>query len=249
VDFAGGRLRTSVNVPFENLPLRDMLADRLGLPVVVDNDATVAALAEASEGSEIAVQNLVMFTVGTGVGGGLVLGGRVYRGATGAAGELGHTLIGMALERGAPAPAGFPQPGSLESFAAGTRLDSLAVAAARSHPESTLGARAATGEEITGRDVVECAHQGDPPALEALRVLGECLGVGIANAINLLDPDVVAIGGGVSVAGDLLLEPARRTALGYVLPGVGTETEIRLARSGPDAGVLGAALLAAAEGA
>ncbi len=83
--------------------------------------------------------------------------------------------------------------------------------------------------------------------MEALRTLGSCLGIGIANAINLLDPDVVAIGGGVSLAGELLLEPARRTALGYVLPGVGTRTEIRLARRGPEAGVLGAALLAAGE--
>ena len=248
VDFASGCLRTSVNVPFEDLPLRDLLHERVGLPVFVDNDATVAALAEASEGARIVVQNLVMFTVGTGVGGGLVLGGRVYRGATGAAGEVGHTLIGLGLEDGAPAPTGFPQPGSLEAFAAGTRLDQLAIAAAERHPDSALAARAAAGEKISGRDAVECARAGDPPALEAITELGECLGIGIANAINLLDPDVVAIGGGVSIAGELLLEPARRSALGYVLPGVGTGTEIRLARRGPEAGVLGAALLAVTEG-
>jgi glucokinase len=248
VDFANGRLRTSVNVPFADLPLRDMLTERLGLPVFVDNDATVAALAEASEGERIAIDNLVMFTVGTGVGGGLVLGGRIFRGSTGAAAEVGHTLIGLDFSRGTPAPSGFPQPGSLESLAAGTRLDELAREAAESHPDSALAARLEAGDGIDGRDAVECALAGDAAAIDAIRVLGECLGVGIANAINLLDPDVVAIGGGVSTAGDLLLEPARRTALGFVLPGVGTATEIRLARRGPEAGVLGAALLAATEG-
>jgi glucokinase len=249
VDFENGCLRTSVNVPFADLPIRDMLSERLGIPVFVDNDATVAALAEASEGERIVISNLVMFTVGTGVGGGLVLGGRIFRGATGAAAEMGHTLIGLDLSTGAPAPRGFPQPGSLESLASGTRLDELARLAAERVPGSALAARQAAGEVISGRDAVETALAGDAAAIEALRVLGESLGVGIANAINLLDPDVVAIGGGVSSAGDLLLEPARRTALEYVLPGVGTRTQIRLARRGPEAGVLGAALLAATEGA
>jgi glucokinase len=248
VDFENGCLRTSVNVPFADLPIRDLLSERLGLPVFVDNDATVAALAEASEGERIVISNLVMFTVGTGVGGGLVLGGRIYRGATGAAAEMGHTLIGLDLRAGAPPPTGFPQPGSLESLASGTRLDELAKLAAERVPSSALAAREAAGEVISGRDAVETAVAGDPAAVEALRVLGECLGVGIANAINLLDPEVVAIGGGVSSAGELLLGPARRTALEYVLPGVGTKTQIRLARRGPEAGVLGAALLAATEG-
>jgi glucokinase len=248
VDFENGCLRTSVNVPFADLPIRDLLSERLGLPVFVDNDATVAALAEASEGERIVISNLVMFTVGTGVGGGLVLGGRIYRGATGAAAEMGHTLIGLDLRAGSPPATGFPQPGSLESLASGTRLDELAKLAAERVPSSALAAREAAGEVISGRDAVETAVAGDPAAVEALRVLGECLGVGIANAINLLDPEVVAIGGGVSSAGELLLGPARRTALEYVLPGVGTKTQIRLARRGPEAGVLGAALLAATEG-
>ena len=106
---------------------------------------------------------------------------------------------------------------------------------------------AAGGEQVAGPDAVSAAFDGDPVAIGVIRVLGERLGIGIANAINTLDPDVVAIGGGASAAGELLLEPARETALAYVLPGVGTQTEIRLARRGPEAGVLGAALLAATE--
>ncbi len=249
VDFETGSVRTSVNVPFEDLPLRKILHERLGLPVFVDNDATVAALAEAWDGERIGVGSLVMFTIGTGVGGGLVLGGRIYRGATGAASEIGHMLIGVDLSAGAPQPAGFPQPGSLESLAAGSELDRLARAAAESAPDSALGRIAAGGAEVSGPDAVEAARAGDPKASEAVRILGERLGIGVASAINLLDPEVVAIGGGASAAGDLLLEPARETARAFILPGVGTATEIRLARSGPAAGVLGAALLAVTEGA
>jgi len=126
-------------------------------------------------------------------------------------------------------------------------LDRIAAAAAAEHPDSHLGRRFADDGEVNGRDVVDGATEGDEVALGALRILGERLGIGIANAINTLDPDVVAIGGGVSRAGDLLLEPARRAALGYVLPGVGTETEIRLSVHGPSAGVLGASLLAKQE--
>ena len=247
IDWATGRARTSVNVPLEDVPLRDELSERLNLPVFVDNDATLAALAEAHDGDRLVVRNLVMFTVGTGVGGGLVLEGRPYRGATGAAGELGHTLIGLDVERDVPEPTGFPQPGSLESAGAGSVLDRIAAASATEHPDSHLGRIATAGQPVSGRDAVAGAQAGDPVAVGALRLLGERLGIGVANAINTFDPDVVAIGGGVSTAGDLLLEPVRRVALGYVLPGVGTATEIRLSVHGPEAGVLGASLLAKQE--
>jgi glucokinase len=207
VEFATGRVRSSVNIPLQDVPLRTVLSDRLGLPVFVDNDATVAALAEAhDEQGHLDVRSLVMLTVGTGVGGGIVIDGRPYRGATGAAGELGHTLV--ALSELIPAATSFPQPGSLESLAAGHVLDRLAQEAATTHPESALGVTLAARGSVAGPD---------------------------------------AIGGGVSSAGELLLEPARSAALEYVLPGVGTATEIRIARSGPQAGVRGAALLARSE--
>jgi glucokinase len=245
VDFATGAARTSVNVPLAEVPLRRVLGERLGLPVYVDNDATLAALAEASEGGEVVIQNLVMLTVGTGLGGGLVLNGRPYRGRTGAAGEIGHTVVGLELSHGAPGTAAsFPQPGSLESLAAGTALDRLAADAARETPDSTLGRLGAEGRKVTGHDAAAAARSGDEVALAAFTVFGQRLGIGIANAINTFDPDVVAIGGGVSEVGDLFLRTAIETARDYTLPGVGTGTEIRLARQGARAGVLGAALLA-----
>jgi glucokinase len=248
VEFETGRVVSSVNVPLADVPLREVLSERLGLPAFVDNDASVAALAEVhDEQLRLVTQNLVILTVGTGLGGGIVIGGRIYRGATGAAGELGHTLIGLDLSHRVPPPTGFPQPGSLESFAAGRALDHLAEKCALEHPESSLGRLRAEKQAVLGADAVAAAQAGDEAALRAVTVWSERVGVGIANVINTFDPEEVVIGGGAARAGDLLLEPARRVALGYVLPGVGRRTTIRLARHGVSAGVLGAALLAAHE--
>jgi glucokinase len=203
------------------------------MPVFVDNDATCAALAEAQgEADEDPPRVMVMFTIGTGVGGGIILGGQVMRGATGAAAELGHMLIGADLREGAPQRTErFPQPGSLESLADGDALRELATA--RGFAD--------------GKAAVAAALEGDEDGIAAVRVLGERLGVGIANAMNVFDPDLVVIGGGVSAAGELLRGPAEETARRFALTGVGTSTRIRLARYGNDAGVRGAALLALQE--
>src|ERR671928_999705 len=215
IDFASGTARSSVNIPLQGVPLRHLLSDRLQTPTFVDNDATVAALAEAHGDDMRPVADiLVMFTVGTGVGGGVVIGGRIFRGATGAAPEIGHTIIAAALDHGAPAADGFPHPASLEHHAAGRALDRLGI-------ERGIG---------DGHAVVDAARQGDRDALDAIRILGESLGVGIANAINTFDPDLVIVGGGVSTAGGLLLGPARDAAQRFVVKGVGTRTQIRLAR-------------------
>jgi glucokinase len=233
VDFAKGTARTSVNIPLKDVPLRNTLTSSLKLPVFVENDATCAALAEAyDENLHPVADSLVMFTVGTGVGGGIVIGGRIFRGATGAAGEFGHKIIGADFKAGSPETSDNPpQPGSLERLAAGRELD-------------RLGEAAGIGK---GPAVVQAAQAGDEQAIAAITTVGERLGVGIANAINTFDPDEVVIGGGVSGAGDLLLEPAQRSAWRFVLPGVGTKTTIRLARHGNRAGVRGAALLAGHE--
>ena len=249
VDFAAGAARFSVNIPLAGVPLRNVLSGRLdGTPVFVDNDATCAALAEAHSDPDRIPDVLCMLTLGTGVGGGIVLGGRSFRGATGAAAELGHWIVGADLSGGAPDSGGFPQPGSLEVLARGGALDDLAAASGAAHPEGSLGRRAQEGGgRATARDAVDAAREGDPEARRLLRLLGERLGVGIANAINAFDPEVVAVGGGVAAAGELLLEPAREAAWRFVLPGVGESTEIRVARHGGDAGLLGAALLARQE--
>lgn len=247
VDFASGEAKSGVNVPLAGVPVRKVLGERLGIPVYVDNDANCAAIAEAhDDDGRLVVRDLVMFTIGTGVGGGLVLGGRPYRGATGAAAELGHQLIGLRLEdRVDDPPPGWPKPGSLEALAAGRALDGIAPRIAREHADSILGRALAAGGAVTGVELVTAAKHGDAEAVAALRLLGRRLGIGIANALNVFDPEVVAVGGGVSVAGDLLLAPAEEVARQFALAGCGEHTVIRLSRWGPEAGVRGAALMAA----
>jgi glucokinase len=219
IDFATGTARSSVNVPLQGVPLRALLSERVGIPTFVDNDATVAALAEAHDDDlNLIAESLVMITVGTGVGGG--------------APELGHILIAADLTNGAP-PAAERRPhhASLEYQAAGRALD-------------RLGEERGIGD---GHAVVAAARRGSPAARECMRIVGERLGVGVANVVNIFDPELVVIGGGVSIAGGLLLTPAKEAAARFILPGVGTRTRIELARYGPTAGVRGAALLAGQE--
>jgi glucokinase len=249
VRFETGEIAASTNIPLRGVPLRSVLGERLGVPVFVDNDATVAALAEAhDEELNLVSRNLVIITVGTGIGGGVVIDGRIFRGGSGGAGELGMTLIGLVCAPDIQAATQhFPQPGSLEALASGTALDHFGMDAAVEYPDSVLGRRLVDREPVLGPDVVAAARGGDAPALEALSRWAHALGVGIANAINTFDPDEVVIGGGGAAAGDLLLEPAREFAAGYVHPGLQGRAQVRIARWGVTAGVLGAALLAAHE--
>jgi len=249
VEFDTGTVVSSVNIPLKDVSLRSVLGQRLGVPVFVDNDATVAALAEAHDAElRLVAHNLVMITIGTGVGGGIVLGGRIYRGSTGGAGEFGHTLVGIDLSGSSvPAPTGFPQRGSLEYVSAGHALDRLVAEAAASDPESALGKLKAEGKPVLGPEAVRAADEGDAIAQRIIEVWAERVGIGIANAINTFDPDEVVIGGGAARAGERLIETAKRVARGYVVPGLGRRTNIRLAWHGVRAGVLGAALLAAHE--
>jgi glucokinase len=146
-----------------------------------------------------------------------------------------------------PEPGGFPQPGSLEFAAAGNALDRLAAEAASEYADSALGQLKAKGMPVLGAETVEAAEAGDPTAARIVEIWAERVGIGVANAINTFDPEEVVIGGGAARAGELLLEPARRVALEYVVPGLRGHCTIRLAWHGVHAGVLGAALLAAHE--
>jgi glucokinase len=153
----------------------------------------------------------------------------------------------MDLSGAVPDVGKFPQKGSLEAVAAGHALDVMVQRAAEQHPDSALGHVHGSGGKVTGVEAVDAAQDGDAVAKRMLELWGERVGIGIANAINTFDPEEVVIGGGAARAGDLLLEPAKRTASAYVLPGLGKRTTIRIARHGVRAGVLGAALLAVHE--
>jgi glucokinase len=227
--------------PLVDVPLRDLLAERLGMSVVVDNDATAALVAEWRYGAARGARNALILTIGTGVGGGILADGRIVRGATGAAGELGHIVID---ESGPPCPGNCPNHGCLEAFVSGPALAREGRARAEASPESGLGRALAAGREITGPLVTELAHDGDEVAREAVAVLGRHLGVGVANLVNVFNPEVVVVGGGLIGAGDLLLAPARSVVAARALVPARDQVRIVPARFGDESGMLGAAALA-----
>jgi glucokinase len=243
IDHDRGLAVSAVNLPIDNLPIRDLAAERTGLPIFVDNDANVAALAEHLFGAARGADNAVMLTLGTGIGGGLILGGELYRGATGAAAELGHVVIAM---DGLPCQGNCPGHGCVETYASGTALGREGREAAERSPDSALSAMLAQGEEIDGKVVTEAALAGDEAAKGVFDLVGGRLGVALTSFANIFEPEVFVIGGGVMAAGDLLLEPARRELRERALPPM-KEIPVVAAELGPDAGMIGAAAMARIE--
>ena len=241
IDRRTGRARMAVNLPLAEIMFGEVLAERLGLPVYVDNDANVATLAEHLAGAAAGCTVAVVLTIGTGIGGGLILGGQLYRGASGFGAELGHTVIEV---DGPPCQGNCPNRGCFEALASGTALAREARQAAEEHPESALGHALADGYELEGPLVTELAHDGDSAAIAVLELIGTRLGVAISNFVNIFNPEVVVIGGGVMAAGDLLLEPARAVVAERALEPPREEVRIVPAEFGVEAGMVGAAALA-----
>ncbi len=243
IDHDRGLAVSAVNLPIENLPIRDLVSERIGLPVFVDNDANVAALAEYLFGAARGTRNAVMLTIGTGIGGGLILGGELYRGATGAGAELGHVVIAM---DGPRCQGNCPSRGCVETFASGTAIGREGREAAEREPDSALGRMLADGGEIDGRAVTEAALDGDPTAVGVFDLVGRRLGVALASFANVFEPETIVIGGGVIAAGDLLLEPARAELRARALPPM-NRTSVVEAELGSGAGMIGAAAMARVE--
>ncbi len=241
VDAARKRVLFAPNLQWTDVPLAEQLSDRLGTPVILENDANAAAWAEARFGAGVDADSMVLVTVGTGIGGGIVLDGRLVRGGFGVAGEFGHLPL-VADGR----PCGCGRSGCWEQYASGTALTRAARDLVAGGASGAL-ATAAGGnpEALEGTDVSDAAAAGDRAALELLADLGRWLGRGLAAVAAVLDPGVVVIGGGVAGNGDRLLEPAR-AEFRRRLPAAGhrPEAEIRVARLGSAAGLVGAADLA-----
>jgi len=241
MDRARGVALSSNHLPIEDVSIRDLMAERLGLPVFVDNDGNAAMLAEWRWGAAHGATDAVLLTLGTGIGGGLLVEGRVIRGSIGAAAELGHMVI---AEDGLPCPGACPNHGCLEAYVSGTALGREGLRVARGAPESALGRALAAGREITGALVTELAHDGDAAARDVVAAMGQHLGVGIASYVNIFNPQVVIVGGGAIAAGELLLAPARDMAARRALPRVWEGVRVVPARFGAESGMLGAAALA-----
>ena len=240
-DSRTGMAVQAVNLPLHDIRFADVMAERLELPVVVDNDANCAVLAEARAGAAAGCEEVALLTIGTGIGGGLFLRGEVYRGGLGGGAELGH----MVIERdGRPCQGSCPNWGCLESVASGTALVREASLAVAQRPDTALGLALEAGRELTGPLVTELAREGDPVARDAIEVIGRALGVGVVNLVNIFNPEVVVIGGGVSAAGDLLLDPAREVVAQRALRPGRDLVRIEAAAFGAEAGMVGAAILA-----
>jgi glucokinase len=240
-DSRTGMAVQAVHVPLVDIPFAEVMADRLGVPVAVDNDGNCAILCEARIGIAQGSTEVVLLTLGTGIGGGLYLRGEVYRGWINGGAEMGHMVVDM---NGRPCQGNCPNWGCLESVSSGSALVREASLAVARRPDTELGHALENGRELTGPLITELANAGDPVAIESIEKIGSALGVGITNLVNIFNPQMVVIGGGVIAAGELLLAPARAVLEERGLaPGKGA-VRVEAARHGPEAGMLGAALLA-----
>ena len=222
----------------EGIPLKDELEPRIGVPLTVENDANAAAWGEFRFGARRDVDHLVLVTLGTGVGGGVISHDVLLRGAQGSGGELGHVTIHATGPRCACG-----NRGCLEALASGTAISRRARELASEMPGSAL-ARLAIERKILGEDVTKLAREGDELALSVLEEAGRWLGIGLAGFVNIFNPEVIAVGGGVMAAGELILESAREEVRLRARPPSRDLVEIMEATLGPESGVLGAAALA-----
>jgi glucokinase len=227
IDQRSGMVLGTVNLPLQGLCFRQRMRDRFELPVGIDNDANVAAIAEWKAGVGRGANDLVMITLGTGVGGGLILGGKPYRGSVGAGAELGHMVI---LQDGLPCYGNCTGHGHLEALTSGHA--------------ATLAAREQFGPEVDARELVKRGEAGDEPALALLHKIGESLGAAFGSLVNIFNPELIVIGGGFAAAGELILAPARERMAAESLPNMAELTRVVLAELGPDAGMIGAGFVA-----
>jgi glucokinase len=240
IDQRRGVAIAAVNLPLIDVPIRDLMRERLGLPVFIDNDVNAAILAEHRFGAARGAANAVMIALGTGIGGGLILGGRVYRGTQGAGAELGHMVVDM---NGPRCQGNCPNRGCIEAVASGTALGREGRAAAERAPDSMLGRALGEGGDLGGQEVTDAALVGDETAREVVALIGRRLGVAFSSLANIFEPEVIVVGGGVIAAGELLLEPAREELRSRALRPMNA-TRVAAAQLGDDAGMIGAATMA-----
>jgi glucokinase len=223
IDHRTGLVEGSVNIPLADVDLRARMADRFGLPTAIENDANAAALAEFRVGAGRGTRTMVMLTLGTGCGGGVVIDGRLFRGWA----ELGHIVIDV---DGIPCQGSCTGRGHLEPYVTGLAATKLA--------------QEAFGPAVDAHRLVRLANEGDARARDILRGIGEKLGAGVASLVNIFNPELVVIGGGFAAAGDWLFEPAREVVRWQALRPAGERVRIVRGALGTAAGLIGAGFVA-----
>ncbi|MEH7109499.1 ROK family glucokinase [Bacillus sp. JJ1764] len=241
VDYETGVILNAVNLGWkDNFPLQESLENATSLPAAIENDANCAALGEMWKGAGTGAKNLVLVTLGTGVGGGVIVNGNIVQGVNGAAGEIGHaTAVPLG---GAPCNCG--KTGCLETVASATGVVRLAMEELKTQSsDSELAKLLVENNTITAKDVFDTAKNGDAISLKVLNEVGFHLGLTFSTIANTLNPEKIVMGGGVSKAGDILLNTVKEYFNQFAFSAVRNSTEISLATLGNDAGVLGAAWL------
>lgn len=241
VDYKTGVVKLAPNIPgWVNVPIAQMIEEEFHIPTRIDNDVRCAALGEMKFGAGQGCENFVCITVGTGIGSGLVVNGQLVRGASNAAGEIGH--IKLQMKDGLICGCG--DTGCLEAYASGPSIVAMAQDYIKGGKSTKFREMAAAeGGEITPYMVAKAAEAGDPVAKRIFAIVGEYIGIGLTSVINLLNPEKVIIGGGVAEAGDLLLDPIRKTIKERAMVVAGSAVEIVPAQLGNSAGVIGASML------
>lgn len=239
VDSKNGVVVYANNLGFRNTPLGKYLEDRLHTSVYLENDANVAAYGETLAGAAAGYDDVVVITLGTGVGGGIIIDGKIYTGFNGFAGELGHMVVEYG---GRPCTCG--RKGCIEAYASATGLINMTKEAMQAHPDSALWKVAPTLDDVNGKTAYDGMRMGDPVATEVVNTYQNYLGAGLTNYINIFQPEVLLIGGGICKEGETLLAPLREfiEREAYSIKGQPT-CQLRVCKLGNDAGTIGAAML------
>ena len=238
-DAKTGRVIFCTNLGWRDIPLREVFQQYVDKPVLIDNDATVAGLAESVAGVSAGTDSSVFITLGTGVGGGIVIHGKVWSGYHGVGSEIGHMILEL---DGEPCTCG--NRGCLERYCSATAIIRMAKEQVAAHPDSVILTLAGGDpEKINAKMVFDAAREGDPAGRKVFRRYVCYLSQAIASIMQFLDPEVIVLGGGVSKAGDFLLDAVRQEVPKYLLFKTMPYARIELARLGPDAGIIGAAML------